>query len=153
MADKVEVLKQKVAKLKEAVKKAKPEESRKLRKDLKRAQRKLHRLTPWTVEDKGKQTQTVLTMVSALLQDMQKNTKKHPTDPELRSLKKKVKSLNKKAKRIKKVVEANMPEPAPSQLPVDVAPAAAPAQPVAQAAPAEVKPSEAAPAVAEEKKS
>ena len=133
MADPKEALKKKIADLKEKVAKefAAGKDSRKdsafrqLRKDLKRAQRKLALLTPLTHEQKVARVAKLTDFLTKRLGELTQGAKKVQANPYVRSLKKKTKSLNKRKKKLdriaKKLAAKNAPKAAPA------APAAPPA--------------------------
>lgn len=98
---KIEDLKGKLAKQKEAGKDPKTDpESRKLRKSLKRAQRRLRLQTPASLEDRTKRTDLFLELINKQLSDLQQGGKKTTENAYVHSLRKKVKSLNKLKKRL-----------------------------------------------------
>src|SRR6185295_9461916 len=138
MADPKEALKKKVADLKEKVAKEfaagkdskKDPAFRELRKQLKRAQRRLSLLSPLSLEQKTARVAKLTDMLSKRLGELTQGAKKVQANPYVRSLKKKTKSLNKAKKKLgrvaKKIAAKNAAKAAPA------APAAAPAAPAAE---------------------
>lgn len=137
MADPKEALKKKIADLKEQVAKAfaagkdskKDPAFRKVRKDLKRAQRRLALLTPLNHEQKVVRVSKLTDLLAKRMSELTQGAKKVQANPYVRSLKKKTKSLNKRKKKLdrvaKKLAAKNAP---PKAAPAPVAtPAAAPA--------------------------
>ncbi|OHB75498.1 MAG: hypothetical protein A2Z34_10230 [Planctomycetes bacterium RBG_16_59_8] len=94
-------------------------ESRKLRKSLKRHQRKLSRLTVLVPEDRAKRFQKLLDNVTAQQTTMQKDSKKRAGDANLRSFSKKIKTLNKRLKRVNKVLEKIKAATPPAEKPAE----------------------------------
>ena len=139
MADPKEALKKKIADLKDQVAKAhtagkdprKDLELRQVRKQLKRAQRRLSLLSPLTHEQKVARVAKLTDLLAKRMSDLTQGAKKVQANPYVRSIKKKNKSLNKRKKRLdrigKKIAAKNAP------------PKAAPAAPAAPAAEAEKK--------------
>lgn len=84
---------------------------RALRKQLKRAQRRLRQLTPLSLADRATRTQKFLDVVNKSLSDLTKNTKKSVGDPAVHSLRKKMKSCNKALKKIARL-QKKQPQPA-----------------------------------------
>jgi len=140
MADQKEALKKKIADLKEKVAKEfaagkdskKDPALRQLRKDLKRAQRRLALLTPLTHDQKVARVSMLTDFLSKRLTELTQGAKKVQANPYVRSINKKNKSLNKRKKKLDRIAKK-------------IAAKAAPAAPKAPAAPA-------APAVEGEKK-
>ena len=134
MADPKEALKKKVADLKEQVAKQfaagkdskKDPAFRELRKQLKRAQRRLSLLSPLSLEQKTARVAKLTDMLSKRLSELTQGAKKVQANPYVRSIKKKTKSLNKRKKRLdriaKKLAAKNAP---PKAAPAPAAPAAA----------------------------
>jgi hypothetical protein len=135
MADLKEALKKKISDLKAQVAKehAAGKDSRKdpalrsLRKQLKRAQRRLSLLTPLNHEQKVARVAKLTDFLAKRLGELTQGAKKVQANPYVRSLKKKTKSLNKRKKRLdriaKKLAAKNAPKAAPA-----APPAAAPAE-------------------------
>jgi len=133
MADAKEALKKKIADLKAQVAKehAAGKDSKKdpalraIRKQLKRAQRRLSLLTPLNHEQKVNRVGKLTDLLAKRLGELTQGAKKVQANPYVRSLKKKTKSLNKRKKKLdriaKKLAAKNAPKAAPA------APAAAPA--------------------------
>ena len=133
MPDQKEALKKKVADLKDKVAKEfaakkdsrKDPAFRKLRKELKRAQRRLALLTPLTHDQKVARVAKLTDFLTKRLGELTQGAKKVQANPYVRSLKKKTKSLNKRKKKLdriaKKLAAKNAPKAAPA------APAAPPA--------------------------
>jgi hypothetical protein len=144
MADPKEALKKKVADLKDQVAKAKAagKDSKKdaayrsIRKQLKRAQRRLALLTPLNHEQKVDRVTKLTDLLAKRMSELTQGAKKVQANPYVRSLRKKTKSLNKRKKKLdriaKKLAAKNAP---PKAAPAPAAPAA-PAAPPAAAAPA-----------------
>jgi len=138
MADPKEALKKKIADLKEKVAKehAAGKDSKKdpalrsLRKQLKRAQRRLSLLTPLNHEQKVARVSKLTDLLAKRLSELTQGAKKVQANPYVRSLKKKTKSLNKRKKKLdriaKKLAAKNAPPKAPPAAPA-APPAAAPA--------------------------
>jgi hypothetical protein len=136
MADPKEALKKKIADLKEQIAKqqAAGKDSKKdpalraLRKQLKRAQRKLSLLTPLNHEQKVARVAKLTEFLAKRLGELTQGAKKVQANPYVRSLKKKTKSLNKRKKKLdriaKKLAEKNAPKKAPAAAPPAAAPAA-----------------------------
>lgn len=133
MADPKEALKKKVADLKEKVAKEfaagkdskKDPAFRQLRKDLKRAQRRLALLSPLNLEQKTARVAKLTDLLAKRLGELTQGAKKVQANPYVRSIKKKTKSLNKRKKRLdriaKKLAAKNAP---PKAAPAPAAPAA-----------------------------
>ena len=139
MADPKETLKKKVADLKEKVAKEhaagkdsrKDPALRKLRKELKRAQRRLALLSPLNHEQKVARVAKLTDLLSKRMSELTQGAKKVQANPYVRSIKKKTKSLNKRKKRLDRIARKLAAKNAP--------PKAAPAAPAAPAAEAEKK--------------
>jgi len=139
MADPKETLKKKVADLKEKVAKEhaagkdsrKDPALRKLRKELKRAQRRLALLSPLNHEQKVARVAKLTDLLSKRMSELTQGAKKVQANPYVRSIKKKTKSLNKRKKRLDRIAKKLAAKNAP--------PKAAPAAPAAPAAEAEKK--------------
>ena len=139
MADPKEALKKKVADLKEKVAKEhaagkdskKDPALRKLRKELKRAQRRLALLSPLNHEQKVARVAKLTDLLSKRMGELTQGAKKVQANPYVRSIKKKTKSLNKRKKRLDRIAKKLAAKNAP--------PKAAPAAPAAPAAEAEKK--------------
>jgi hypothetical protein len=137
MPDQKEALKKKVADLKEKVAKefAAKKDSKKdpafrqLRKDLKRAQRKLALLSPLTHDQKVARVAKLTDFLAKRLGELTQGAKKVQANPYVRSIKKKTKSLNKRKKKLDRIAKKMAAKAAP----------AAPAAPVAPAAEGEKK--------------
>jgi hypothetical protein len=135
MADQKEALKKKVADLKEKVAKefaAKKDSKkdpafRKLRKDLKRAQRRLALLSPLTHDQKVARVTKLTDMLTKRLSELTQGAKKVQANPYVRSIKKKNKSLNKRKKKLDRIAK---------KVAAKAVVKAAPAVPAAPAAPA-----------------
>ena len=136
MPDQKEALKKKVADLKEKVAKefaAKKDSKkdpafRKLRKELKRAQRRLSLLSPLTQEQKVARVAKLTDMLAKRLSDLTQGAKKVQANPYVRSIKKKNKSLTKRKKKLDRIAKklAAKAAPAKAPAPAAAAPAAAP---------------------------
>ena len=136
MADPKEALKKKVADLKDQVAKQfaagkdskKDPAFRELRKQLKRAQRRLALLSPLSLEQKTARVAKLTDLLSKRLSELTQGAKKVQANPYVRSIKKKTKSLNKRKKRLdriaKKLAAKNAP---PKAAPAPAAAAPAPA--------------------------
>jgi hypothetical protein len=137
MPDQKEALKKKVADLKEKVAKefaAKKDSKkdpafRKLRKELKRAQRRLAMLTPLTQEQKVDRVAKLTDMLAKRLSELTQGAKKVQANPYVRSIKKKTKSLTKRKKKLDRIAKKIAAKAAPAKAPAPAAPAAAPAAP------------------------
>lgn len=137
MADQKEALKKKIADLKEKVAKefaAKKDSKkdpafRKLRKELKRAQRKLALITPLTHEQKVARVTQLTDFLTKRLSDLTQGAKKVQANPYVRSIKKKNKSLSKRKKKLDRIAKKIAAKTAAKAAP---APAAAPAAPAAE---------------------
>jgi hypothetical protein len=133
MADPKEALKKKIADLKAQVQKehAAGKDSRKdpalraLRKQLKRAQRRLALLTPLNHEQKVARVAKLTDFLTKRLGELTQGAKKVQANPYVRSLKKKTKSLNKRKKKLDRVAKKLAAKNAPSASPA-APPAAAP---------------------------
>jgi hypothetical protein len=148
MADLKEALKKKVADLKEQVAKAraagkdskKDPAYRSMRKQLKRAQRRLALLSPLNHEQKVDRVSKLTDLLAKRMSELTQGAKKVQANPYVRSLKKKTKSLNKRKKKLdriaKKLAVKNAP-PKPAPVAAAPAPAAPAAPPAAAPAPAE----------------
>ena len=135
MADPKEALKKKITDLKEQLAKAKTagKDSKKdpavrtLRKQLKRAQRRLALLTPLNHEQKVTRVTKLTELLAKRLGELTQGAKKVQANPYVRSLKKKTKSLNKRKKKLdriaKKLAEKSAAKAAPAA-PPPAAPAA-----------------------------
>jgi len=145
MADQKEALKKKIADLKEQVAKefaAKKDSKkdpafRKLRKDLKRAQRKLALLTPLTHDQKVARVTQLTDFLTKRLSDLTQGAKKVQANPYVRSIKKKNKSLTKRKKKLDRIAKKMSAKTAAAK--AASAPAAAAAAPAAPAAEGEKK--------------
>ena len=136
MPDQKEALKKKVADLKEKVAKefaAKKDSKkdpafRKLRKELKRAQRRLSLLSPLTQEQKVTRVAKLTDMLAKRLSELTQGAKKVQANPYVRSIKKKNKSLTKRKKKLDRIAKklAAKAAPAKAPAPAAAAPAAAP---------------------------
>ena len=139
MADQKEALKKKVADLKEKVAKefaAKKDSKtdpafRKLRKDLKRAQRKLSLISPLNHEQKVERVSKLTDMLAKRLSELTQGAKKVQANPYVRSIKKKNKSINKRKKKLDRIAKKLAAKNAPPKAP-PAAPVAAPAAPAAE---------------------
>ena len=122
MADKKEELKKQIAELKEKISKLraagkeskKDPELRKLVKALKRVQRQHAELLKPSLEDDLKKTQKQMDIVGKMLSDMTKGAKKVMGDPYVHSLRKKTKSLNKRIKKVNRLIAKKAPKEAPA---------------------------------------
>jgi hypothetical protein len=139
MADPKEALKKKIADLKDQVAKAhaagkdskKDSEFRKVRKQLKRAQRRLSLLTPLTHDQKVARVAKLTDFLTKRMSELTQGAKKVQANPYVRSIKKKTKSLNKRKKKLDRIAKKLAAKNAP--------PKAAPAAPAAPAAEGEKK--------------
>jgi hypothetical protein len=135
MPDQKEALKKKVADLKEQVAKefaAKKDSKkdpafRKLRKDLKRAQRKLALVSPLNHEQKVTRVGKLTDMLAKRLSELTQGAKKVQANPYVRSIKKKNKSLTKRKKKLDRIAKKLAAKAAPAKAPAPAA--AAPAAP------------------------
>jgi len=134
MADPKEALQKKVADLKEKVAKEhaagkdsrKDPALRKLRKELKRAQRRLALLSPLNHDQKVARVAKLTDLLAKRMGELTQGAKKVQANPYVRSIKKKTKSLNKRKKRLDRIAKKLAAKNAP--------PKAAPAAPAAPAA-------------------
>ena len=136
MADAKEALKKKIADLKAKVAKEfaagkdskKDPAFRQMRKDLKRAQRRLALLTPLNHEQKVARNTKLTDLLAKRMSELTQGAKKVQANPYVRSLKKKSKSLNKAKKKLdriaKKLAAKNAPPKAAPPAPAPAAPAA-----------------------------
>ena len=139
MADPKEALQKKIADLKEKVAKefAAKKDSKKdpafrtLRKELKRAQRRLALLTPLTHDQKVARVAKLTDLLAKRLGELTQGAKKVQANPYVRSIKKKTKSLNKRKKKLDRIAKKLAAKAAPAK--------AAPAAPAAPAAEGEKK--------------
>jgi hypothetical protein len=139
MADPKEALKKKIADLKDQVAKAhaagkdskKDPELRKVRKQLKRAQRRLSLLTPLTHDQKVARVAKLTDFLTKRMSELTQGAKKVQANPYVRSIKKKTKSLNKRKKKLDRIAKKLAAKNAP--------PKAAPAAPAAPAVEGEKK--------------
>ena len=137
MADPKEALKKKIADLKEKVAKEfaagkdskKDPAFRKMRKELKRAQRRLALLTPLNHEQKVARNTKLTDLLAKRMSELTQGAKKVQANPYVRSLKKKTKSLNKAKKKLDRIAKKLAAKNAP---PKAAPPAAAPAAPAAE---------------------
>jgi hypothetical protein len=135
MPDQKEALKKKVADLKEKVAKefAAKKDSKKdpafrqLRKELKRAQRRLSLLSPLTQEQKVNRVAKLTDMLAKRLSELTQGAKKVQANPYVRSIKKKTKSLTKRKKKLDRIAKKLAAKAAPAKAPAPAA--AAPAAP------------------------
>ena len=133
MADPKEALKKKISDLKEQVAKqsAAGKDSkqdpalRTLRKQLKRAQRKLALLTPLNHEQKVARVAKLTDFLAKRLGELTQGAKKVQANPYVRSLKKKTKSLNKRKKKLDRIAKKLAAKNAPPKAPAAAPPAAA----------------------------
>jgi len=138
MADPKEALKKKIADLKDQVAKAlaagkdskKDPAFRKVRKDLKRAQRRLSLLTPLNHEQKVARVTKLTDLLAKRMSELTQGAKKVQANPYVRSIKKKTKSLNKRKKRLDRIAKKLAAKNAPPKAPPPAA--AAPAAPAAE---------------------
>ena len=141
MADPKEALKKKIADLKEKVAKEfaagkdskKDPALRKMRKELKRAQRRLALLTPLNHDQKVARVAKFTELLSKRMGELTQGAKKVQANPYVRSLKKKTKSLNKAKKKLDRIAKKLAAKNAPPKA------APAPAAPAAPAAEGEKK--------------
>ena len=100
-----------------------------LRKELKRAQRRLAVLTPLSLESQLKRSQKILDLIGKDLGELTKGAKKVVGNPYVHSLRKKTKSYNKRIKKVNRLLEkqkksapAAPAAPAPEAKPTEGAP-------------------------------
>lgn len=135
MADQKEALKKKIADLKEKVAKEfaagkdskKDAAFRQMRKDLKRAQRRLALLTPLNHEQKVARNTKLTDLLAKRMSELTQGAKKVQANPYVRSLKKKTKSLNKAKKKLDRIAKKLAAKNAPPKAAPAAPPAAAPA--------------------------
>lgn len=125
MADPKENLKKKIAELKgqlaqhkAAGKDLKKDPTcRQLRKTLKRAQRRLALLTPLTFEQKVAQVAKFTEVINKRLGELTQGAKKVQGNPYVHSLRKKLKSLNKRKKKLDRIAKKQPQQAAPTSPP------------------------------------
>ena len=88
--------------------------ARALRKELRRAQRRLASLTPLSLEAQLKRSQKVLELIGKTLGEITKGAKKVVGNPYVHSLRKKTKSYNKRIKKVNRLLEKRKKDGAPS---------------------------------------
>lgn len=110
---KIDELKKQLATHKDAPK-GEPK-SRALRKELKRAQRRLAALTPLSLENQLKRSQKVLDLIGKTLGEITKGAKKVVGNPYVHSLRKKTKSYNKRIKKANRLLEKAKKGQAPAE--------------------------------------
>ena len=97
-----------------------------LRKELKRAQRRLAVLTPLSLESQLKRSQKILDLIGKDLGELTKGAKKVVGNPYVHSLRKKTKSYNKRIKKVNRLLEKQKKSapaaPAPEAKPAEGAP-------------------------------
>ena len=133
MADPKEALKKTIADLKAKVAKEfaagkdskKDAALRQMRKDLKRAQRRLALLTPLTHEQKVARVSKLTDFLTKRMSELTQGAKKVQANPYVRSLKKKTKSLNKRKKKLDRIAKKLAAKNAPPKAPAAAPPAAA----------------------------
>jgi hypothetical protein len=104
---------------------AKPDPQRRvLRKELKRAQRRLAVLTPLSLDNQLKRSQKILDLIGKELGELTKGAKKVVGNPYVHSLRKKTKSYNKRIKKINRLLEKKKKDApaAPEAKPAEGAP-------------------------------
>ena len=147
MVDQKEALKKKISDLKEQLAKQKAAgkdlkkeaESRKARKALKRAQRRLALLTPLNLQQKTDRVAKLTDLLAKRLSELTQGAKKVQANPYVRSLKKKTKSLNKRKKKLDRIAKKLAAKAAAKAAPAPAVAAATPAAPSAPAAEGEKK--------------
>ncbi|HXG62522.1 MAG TPA: hypothetical protein VNO22_14215 [Planctomycetota bacterium] len=125
MADPKESLKKKIAELKgqlaqhkAAGKDLKKDPTcRQLRKTLKRTQRRLALLTPLTFEQKVAQVAKFTEVINKRLGELTQGAKKVQGNPYVHSLRKKLKSLNKRKKKLDRIAKKQSQQAAPASPP------------------------------------
>jgi DNA repair exonuclease SbcCD nuclease subunit len=108
----IDELKKRIPQIREEIRTTVASSDRAKRARLRRVSRKLRKITKPTFEERQKSTQKQLDIISKQLADMTKGMKKVQANAYVHSLRKKVKSLNKKIKRfarIQKKMEAAKP--------------------------------------------
>jgi hypothetical protein len=134
--DPKEKLKKKIAELKDQLAKNKAAGKdlkldatcRQLRKTLKRTQRRLGLLTPLTLEQKNVRVGKLTDMINKRYGELTQGSKKVQGNPYVHSMRKKIKSLNKKKKKLDRIAKKMAAKAAPAA-PAATAPApAAPEQ-------------------------
>jgi chromosome segregation ATPase len=119
MVSNADALKKKIDELKkqlagqEEASKADPK-ARALRKELKRAQRRLATLTPLSLENQLKRSQKILDLIGKTLGELTKGAKKVVGNPYVHSLRKKTKSYNKRIKKTNRLLEKRKKDGAPA---------------------------------------
>ena len=110
---KIDELKKQLAGQKES---ATPDpKARALRKELKRAQRRLASMTPLSLENQLKRSQKILDLIGKTLGELTKGAKKVVGNPYVHSLRKKTKSYNKRIKKTNRLLEKRKKDsPAPA---------------------------------------
>ena len=125
---KVEDLKAKVAKEHAAGKDSKKDLAfRSLRKELKRAQRRLALVSPLNHEQKVARVGKLTDLLAKRMGELTQGAKKVQANPYVRSLKKKTKSLNKRKKKLDRIAKKMAAKNAPKAAAPAAPPAAAPA--------------------------
>src|SRR6185503_2270298 len=109
---KIDELKKQLATHKDAPK-GEPK-SRAMRKELKRAQRRLALLTPLSLDNQLKRSQKVLDLIGKTLGEITKGAKKVVGNPYVHSLRKKTKSYNKRIKKANRLLEKVKKSQAPA---------------------------------------
>ena len=118
---KIDELKKQVATGSDAAK------GRTLRKELKRAQRRLALMTPLSLDNQLKRSQKILDLIGKELGELTKGAKKVVGNPYVHSLRKKTKSYNKRIKKINRLIEKKKKDApaAPEAKPAESAPPSA----------------------------
>jgi len=105
---------------------------RQLRKTLKRAQRRLVLLTPLTLEQRQTRVGKIMDLVNKRLEELTQGSKKVQGNPYVHSMRKKLKSVNKRKKKLERITKklagkAGAAAPAAPAAPAEQPPAAPPA--------------------------
>ncbi len=99
---------------------------RQLRRTLKHAQRRLALLTPLSFEQQVARVGTLTDMINKRMGELTQGAKKLQANPYVHSLRKKLKSLNKKKKKLDRVAKKKAAKAAPPAPPPAAPPAAPP---------------------------
>ena len=129
MVSNADALKKKIEDLKKQVAASKDApntdlKARGLRKELKRAQRRLATLTPLSLDNQLKRSQKVLELIGKELGEITKGAKKVVGNPYVHSLRKKTKSYNRRIKKINRLIEKKKKDAPAEAKPAEGAPPA-----------------------------
>jgi len=99
---------------------------RQLRKTLKRTQRRLALMTPLSLEQQQTRANRMLDLINKRLSDLTQGAKKVQGNPYVHSMRKKLKSVNKKKKKLDRITKKLSEKAGPAAPAVPAAPAAPP---------------------------